>query len=508
MASVFLAEDERLGRKVAVKRLHAESAEEMARRFDREAKVGASLNHPNIVSVYDTVSDDEGVLLVMEYVEGETLRDAIARGPVPPEQALRLMRGVASALDHAHEHGVVHRDVKPANILIGRDGRAKLADLGIASATDRTRLTQSGTVLGTAPYLAPERLEGGAGGPASDVYALAAVAHEALSGRKAVTGSTPMEIAHRVVNGPPADLAEDWPGAPAGAADVLKRGMARDPAVRQGSAGELVRELDRELEPVLGEGTRPTRPLEERVERRAAPAAAAAAAAAPAAAAAKPPPSRTARPVGASDGRPRWLLPVLGLAALAVLLVVLLSSGGGGSDKPASHRQSASAPKKKSSTHRSSPAPATSTTGSAASAGDPAQVVKDFYTSTIGGNVDHAWSISTDNLHNQVGGKASFQSGESTVKSFDFSQLNTTSKTATAATVAFADTAVHDTYTDNCTGTANLVPGGPSGWLVDHISVNCNKAGASSAPVPPAKPGKGPKKDKAPKPKGGGKGGD
>lgn len=130
--------------------------------------------------------------------------------------------------------------------------------------------------------------------------------------------------------------------------------------------------------------------------------------------------------------------------------------------------------------------------------------MSDFYTSTIGGNVDHAWSISTDRLHTQVGGKASFQSGESTVKSFHFTQLNTTSKTATAATVAFADTAVHDTFTDNCTGTANLVSGGTSGWLLDHISVNCKRAGASPAPAPPAKPGKGPKKDKGPKGNGGG----
>src|SRR3954463_16624006 len=115
MASGFLSEDERLGRKVAVKRLHAESAEDMARRFVREARLGASLNHPNIVSVYDTVTDDEGVLLVMEYVEGETLRDAIARGPLGRDATLRVLRGIASALDHSHEHGVVHRDVKPAN---------------------------------------------------------------------------------------------------------------------------------------------------------------------------------------------------------------------------------------------------------------------------------------------------------------------------------------------------------------------------------------------------------
>src|SRR3954447_10151491 len=119
MASVLLAEDERLGRHVAIKRLHAEAPEDTARRFRREARLGASLNHPNLVSVYDIVTDDEGVLIVMEYVDGETLRDAIDRGPLPTERALEVLRGVAVALDHAHEEGIVHRDVKPANILLG-----------------------------------------------------------------------------------------------------------------------------------------------------------------------------------------------------------------------------------------------------------------------------------------------------------------------------------------------------------------------------------------------------
>ncbi|MFL5885290.1 MAG: serine/threonine-protein kinase, partial [Thermoleophilaceae bacterium] len=235
MASVFLAEDERLGRKVAVKRLHSEteSADDTARRFVREAKLGASLNHPCIVSVYDTVTDDEGVLLVMEFVEGETLRDAIARGPLPAERALRVLRSIASALDDAHEHGVVHRDVKPANILIGHDGQAKLADLGIASAMERnSRITRTGTVLGTAAYIAPERLDGGVGGPPSDVYALAAVAYEALSGHKAVEGSTPVEVARRVISGPPPDLTQHWPDAPPEAVAALQRGMAREPRDR------------------------------------------------------------------------------------------------------------------------------------------------------------------------------------------------------------------------------------------------------------------------------------
>ena len=160
MATVLLAEDERLGRQVAVKRMHAESPEEVAKRFQREAHLGASLNHPNIVSIFDIETDDENVLIVMEYVAGGTLKDALARGPLPREAAFKVLRGVAAALDYAHEHDVIHRDVKPANVLLDEDGRAKLADLGIATAAEVTSDHATGAVLGTASYMPPERLDG------------------------------------------------------------------------------------------------------------------------------------------------------------------------------------------------------------------------------------------------------------------------------------------------------------------------------------------------------------
>src|SRR4051794_32576464 len=166
MATVFLAEDTRLGRRVAGKRLHAHSPDDMALRFKREAKLGASMNHPNLVSVFDTVTDDEGVLIVMEYVEGQNLAEAIRRdGRIEPERALRILRGAAAALDEAHHQGVMHRDVKPANTLIGRDDEAKLADLGIGKAAEGTRITRAGAVLGPPSYMAPDQLEGGPAGP-------------------------------------------------------------------------------------------------------------------------------------------------------------------------------------------------------------------------------------------------------------------------------------------------------------------------------------------------------
>jgi serine/threonine protein kinase len=243
MARVFLAEDQRLGRRVAVKRLHADSPEDTARRFEREARLGASLNHPNLVSVYDVDTDGESVLIVMEYVEGPTLSQEVESGPLAPARVADIVGQVAGALDQVHAQGIVHRDVKPANILLRPDGMAKLADLGIALAAETTQITVSGTVLGTAAYMAPEQLDGSDVGPAADIYSLAAVAFEALSGRKARQGTSPMEVAHRVVNDPPPDLRAAWPDAPPAAAAALTRGMAMEPADRQHRAGELAGEL-------------------------------------------------------------------------------------------------------------------------------------------------------------------------------------------------------------------------------------------------------------------------
>src|SRR3954452_14676760 len=245
MASVLLAEDERLGRQVAVKRLHAESPEDTAQRFRREAQLGASLNHPNLISIYDIVTDDEGVLIVMEYVDGETLGDAIERGRVEPERTIEMLRAVAEALEHAHSEGIVHRDVKPANVLLGRDGRVKLADLGIATAVEGTRITMFGTVLGTAAYMAPEQLEGHKPGPASDIYALAVLAWESLSGERAYEGRSPLAIAPQKPPDPPPSLASVRPETPPAAVAVLERAMGPDPAARPPSASAFVDELER-----------------------------------------------------------------------------------------------------------------------------------------------------------------------------------------------------------------------------------------------------------------------
>jgi serine/threonine-protein kinase len=375
MAVVLLAEDERLGREVAIKRLHAESPETTAERFRREARLGASLNHPNVVAVYDIVTDDEGVLIVMEYVEGETLRDAIERGPLEPGRALEVLRGLAAALDHAHGEGIVHRDVKPANVLLGKDGRTKLADLGIATAVEGTRLTMSGTVLGTAAYMAPEQLEGHKPGPSTDVYSLAVVAWETLSGRRAYEGRTPLEIAHRKSSDPPPFLSDVWPAAPAAAAEVLARAMGPDPAGRPATATALVDELERAFE----------EPVPERAPAKA-PAATAPTAKAPRTRdpLSVAPPSRPAPGYArhnAHRGRPSWLVPlVVLLAVLAVGAIAVATLGGGGSSSNQPKQSSASAKAKKhSSSKKSGSQPAAQQQAPAPPSAAPAQTQPSTY---------------------------------------------------------------------------------------------------------------------------------
>jgi len=313
MASVLLCHDERLDRRVAVKRLHADSPGEIEQRFVREAKLGASLNHPNLVSVYDTAVEDEGVLIVMEYVQGESLALALMRGPLEPAHVAGIAEQLGDALDHVHGQGVVHRDVKPGNVLLRDDGVVKLADLGIAVSIDQTRVTQSGVVLGSAAYMAPEQLEGREIGPAADVYAMAAVCFEALTGVKARPGRTPVEIAHSVATTPPPDVRSHVPDLPAAAADALTRGMALDPAERPRTAVRLAAELADALR-------RPLRPE-------------------PTTAPLRPAPRASRRPLAGV-----LATAVLALVAAAVVAAVMLSNdgdeGGQRSERPAQNQQS------------------------------------------------------------------------------------------------------------------------------------------------------------------------
>jgi eukaryotic-like serine/threonine-protein kinase len=245
MGRVDLAEDTRLGRRVALKRMGGPADPRGLARLRREAMAGASLSHVNLVSIYDVVMSDDGhLVVVMEYIAGGTLREELnRRHKLPPGDALRVLAGVAGGLDAIHDRGIVHRDVKPSNILLGEDGAVKVADLGIAAVPDRTRITTSGTVFGSLSYMAPEQLDATPSTPAIDVYALSAVAYEVLSGEKARRETNPVTLAHAIATQSPPDLRNAWHQAPASAADLLIKGMARDPRERPSSAGELVRRL-------------------------------------------------------------------------------------------------------------------------------------------------------------------------------------------------------------------------------------------------------------------------
>jgi serine/threonine protein kinase len=260
MATVFLAEDCVLGREVAIKRLHSARSDIHEQRFRREARIGASLMHPNLVTIFDTLSAREGLLIVMEYVRGEPLLDLIGPDGMAPSRVIEILRPVGAALDYAHENGVVHRDVKPANILIGDGGWVKLVDLGTAHAANATQITMESEVVGTLAYIAPERLAGdSAGEPPADVYSLAVVAFEAFSGRKPHQAETPAELLAAVDEGPP-DLTE----VPPQLGRVLAQGMDPDPGRRQPSALALVTDLERAVAASEAPGTMevvPTQPM-------------------------------------------------------------------------------------------------------------------------------------------------------------------------------------------------------------------------------------------------------
>src|SRR3954447_23486546 len=243
-AAVLLAHDERLEREVAVKRVHgAEVTAETALRLRREARIMASLRHPNLVTVFDMVTDADDLLLIMEYVQGRTLAEIFACGPLEWERTHALLTPVAAALDEVHREGVVHRDLKPSNILVASNGAVKVADLGLATAAEITRITPPGAILGTPAYMAPEQARPGRCTQAVDIYALATIAFEALSGVRPRTGRTVVAILAQATQEPPADLRKYRPGTPAAVAEALMRGMAADPRDRPSSASELLADM-------------------------------------------------------------------------------------------------------------------------------------------------------------------------------------------------------------------------------------------------------------------------
>ncbi|MCA1822885.1 MAG: Stk1 family PASTA domain-containing Ser/Thr kinase [Frankia sp.] len=251
MAEVRCGRDDRLGRDVAIKVLRKDLAGDptFLARFRREAQSAAALNHPNIVSVYDTGDDDGVPYIVMEYVEGRTLRDVLqAEGRLQPRRALEIAADICAALDYSHQAGIVHRDIKPANVMLTPAGEIKVMDFGIARAVTSSTMTQTAAVIGTAQYLSPEQARGEHVDARSDIYSTGCLLYELVTGRPPFTGESPVAVAYQHVreDAPrPSSIQPDL--SPAVDAVILKA-MAKNPANRYQTAGDMRDDLLRAAE--------------------------------------------------------------------------------------------------------------------------------------------------------------------------------------------------------------------------------------------------------------------
>jgi tRNA A-37 threonylcarbamoyl transferase component Bud32 len=352
MAAVWIAEDPLLSRRVAVKLLHPQLAvdDALRTRFRNEAIAAAKLTHPGIVATYDTGDDDGLAYIVMELVEGKTLRRVIDQdGKLPVGQAVEITSQVADALEHAHRQGLVHRDIKPANVLVQPDGRVKVTDFGIAKAAGGDDLTRTGTVVGTARYLAPEQVNGSPVDGRADVYALGLLLYEMLAGKPPFGGDNDMATAVARLTNAPEPVGAARPEVPRALEDVVARSLARDPEYRYQSAQQFKDALTAGADNSSGPLTAPI-PTPVPPRRPPAPPVAADGGGrgeAPTREAARPAPPRPAPPPRGTRWWP-WLLLILLLLAVGGIVAYAVanltsddSKGGGGGRAPASSGGSA-----------------------------------------------------------------------------------------------------------------------------------------------------------------------
>jgi serine/threonine-protein kinase len=247
MADVYLAEDQELGRRVAIKILNGRHAndDQFIERFRREAKNAAALNHPNIVSIYDRGEAEDTYYIAMEFLDGRTLKElVVSRGAAPINVAIEYARQILSALRFAHRHGIVHRDIKPHNVLVDAEGRVKVTDFGIARA-GTSQMTETGSIVGTAQYLSPEQARGGEVDPRSDLYSLGVVLYELLTGKTPFDGETPVEIAMKHLSNAPKPPSKLRPDVTPELDKVVLRALAKNPDDRYQSADEMEADLER-----------------------------------------------------------------------------------------------------------------------------------------------------------------------------------------------------------------------------------------------------------------------
>lgn len=250
MANVYLAQDTILDRQVAVKILRGDLAEDekFVRRFQREAISASSLNDPNIVEVYDVGEDDGKYFIVMEYVQGPTLKQLIKkRGSLTLPEAQDIMLQLTSAVAHAHESYIIHRDIKPQNVVILEDGRVKIMDFGIAVALNAGELTQTNSVMGTVYYIPPEQANGGAATVKSDIYSLGILMYELVTGHVPFKGDSPVEVAIKHMNEPLPSICEYDPEMPQSIENIILRASAKNPKNRYDTAQEMHEDLETAL---------------------------------------------------------------------------------------------------------------------------------------------------------------------------------------------------------------------------------------------------------------------
>ena len=252
MSNVFLAHDMILGRDVAVKvlRYDAENEEEFHRRFQREALSATSLTHPNIVSIYDVGEDQDMHFIVMEYIKGKTLKQYINEfAPLTPARSVQIMKQLTSAISHAHENQIIHRDIKPQNILVDSDGNVKVTDFGIATSLSATSYTKTNAVIGTVHYLSPEQARGGAATYKSDIYALGIVLYELLTGELPFSGESAVSIALKHLQTETPSVRAVDATIPQSLENVLLKATAKNPTDRYGSVEEMENDLRTVLSP-------------------------------------------------------------------------------------------------------------------------------------------------------------------------------------------------------------------------------------------------------------------
>jgi len=346
MGAVYRGYDPMLERYVAIKVLAPNLVWEtdFVERFLREARAAARLKHPNIVTIYDVGQESGWYYYVMEYLEGQTLSELIQRrGPLSSEQAISILRPLADALDYAHHEGLVHRDIKPGNILLGKAGRVTLTDFGIARAAQQARLTATGTIMGSPTYMSPEQTKGLSVDSRSDQYSLAVVAYEMMSGRVPFEADSTLSLMYKVVHESPPPIRQAVPGLPAGVEVVLGQALAKKPGDRYRTVSAFIEELGKALSGKKVKARIP--PAQKR------PAAAAAkpptvmmkpgmgAVKQPAAAGTPVPKAARAAPPSAKEPTrrrvPTWIWALGGLAVLVVAVGLMLAlSGGGGKGTP------------------------------------------------------------------------------------------------------------------------------------------------------------------------------